>query len=766
MTGPEPSTAAPRSLSPRGRKLLTFVLGALFVACFVAFLLGVVVRKDLLDPELYVQALAENAVYERIYTEVLADPAMQDLFKQQLGIDLDLVVEELYAQVVAAGALVLPPSTLQEATEKTIRAVVGYVSGDLPELDASVRPGRALDRAVLSRRIVAALETAASARLAADGAVAPKDPAALDEAALGAYMRGLADGQVEAPPASVRTASVAGLSDARRQRLADVLLAPAAATVDRPARLQVEASLASDDLPSAVAAASLRVLQPRVEKAVDGLLGRLAASGAVDGLALAAANLRSTRAELVDGLNAVRGYAELLRWAVVLLALAMMLLMAAIVWLNGHELRAAMASAGWTLVAACSAALGLWLVAGWWLKSLVGARLAAVNGLPPGLEHVVDDVLGSLSRAVFGSIWGLTLFWLVVGLAALAFAYSSRLATWLRQLLAPVWPYRVWVLAGIFGLIVVVPLFGRVVTARQRAANPSCNGHPELCDRPVNEVVFASSHNAMSITEYGWLWPMHDGTVTDQLEAGVRALLVDTHYVDDEESEKAFLDQMTPAEREVAAKAIASFQPGGLTGALLCHESCGLGATDFGKMLDEVRGFLDEHPREVLALVIQDEITAEDTGAAVTAHRLEPYIYTHPEGQPWPTLREMIDSNKRLIIMAENEGPPPDWYTNAWGVTEETPYTFVFKESFSCEPNRGETGKPFFLLNHWIQRIAPNRADAAVVNDYDFLLARAQQCAAERGKTPNFVAVNFYGQGDLFRVVDTLNGVGQADIAP
>ena len=33
------------------------------------------------------------------------------------------------------------------------------------------------------------------------------------------------------------------------------------------------------------------------------------------------------------------------------------------------------------------------------------------------------------------------------------------------------------------------------------------------------------------------------------------------------------------------------------------------------------------------------------------------------------------------------------------------------------------------------------------------------QCAQERGKMPNFIAVNFYGQGDLMRVVDALNGV-------
>ncbi|MEZ4519379.1 MAG: hypothetical protein R3C44_21980 [Chloroflexota bacterium] len=59
-------------------------------------------------------------------------------------------------------------------------------------------------------------------------------------------------------------------------------------------------------------------------------------------------------------------------------------------------------------------------------------------------------------------------------------------------------------------------------------------------------------------------------------------------------------------------------------------------------------------------------------------------------------------SGQRLIVMAEESGPPPDWYDNVWTVTEETPYTFIFPEQFNCDPNRGDTGKPFFLLNHWI----------------------------------------------------------------
>jgi hypothetical protein len=46
------------------------------------------------------------------------------------------------------------------------------------------------------------------------------------------------------------------------------------------------------------------------------------------------------------------------------------------------------------------------------------------------------------------------------------------------------------------------------------------------------------------------------------------------------------------------------------------------------------------------------------------------------------------------------------------------------------------------------------------VNAYQPLLARARDCARIRHHLPNLLAVNFYERGDLFRVVDTLNGLG------
>ena len=63
------------------------------------------------------------------------------------------------------------------------------------------------------------------------------------------------------------------------------------------------------------------------------------------------------------------------------------------------------------------------------------------------------------------------------------------------------------------------------------------------------------------------------------------------------------------------------------------------------------------------------------------------------------------------------------------------------------------------MVNHWITVDPPSRAVAAEANARDVLLTRAEECASERGRLPNIVAVDFYADGDLFDVVDPLNGV-------
>jgi len=744
------------------KKIVTFILGALFVLLFVVFVLGLVVNRDLLSPELYSQAMTENNTYERLYTDVFADPAVQEAFKETTGVQIDLLTEEAYAQVVSALYLILPPQRMEAGMDAFFSNLTAYLKGDIPELQEDVNFGSAVTPEVLADRVVKASTAVALDLVDKTVPIVENKLEPLVEEELVAYLDNFNEGRlIPIPPKLVR-ASVSSFTSVANEQLTTVMLGPANETAGPETRLQMEAALAEDDLPTAISLAIGERLSLRVSERIAASEDKLAQSQALVGISGAAMAIGETRDSAVAGLNTARGYVGMLQAALLPLAIILLVLLLIIVWLNSDDLRSALRAAGWTLVIASGLVLLLWLIAGFVLRARVSAGLAMAALGPASLDALIDDVVGSLLGGIWGSVWSTALVWLIIGLVFLALSYSRALFSALEKALSGVWEYKWWVLGGLITVFVLLPLLLNIFRGDARAANQPCNGHVELCDRPINEVAYASSHNSMSIAEYGWVWPMHDGTLTEQLDAGVRALLIDTHYIEGPQELEEFNSSLSPKDQEIVRKAQEVIVEPAQEGEFLCHQLCRLGWTPLPDSLEEIRVWLAGNPREVLFLIIQDEITAQDTDKAIQAAGLIPYIYTHPEGDAWPTLRQLIDSGQRLLVMAENEGPPPDWYTNAWTVTEETPYTFIVPEQFSCEPNRGDTGKPFFLLNHWIQRGSPNRVDGAIVNDYDFLLARAQQCAEERGKMPNFVAVNWFSQGDLVDVVDTLNGVYNA----
>src|SRR5262249_34005922 len=191
---------------------------------------------------------------------------------------------------------------------------------------------------------------------------------------------------------------------------------------------------------------------------------------------------------------------------------------------------------------------------------------------------------------------------------------------------------------------------------------------------------------------------------------------------------------------------------------------CEGGATDPVKALGWFRSFLQTHPGAVIILDIEDYIAPGDTRAAFAESGLLPYVYWHPPGEGWPTLGELIGSGQRVIVMAEHHTGGIPWYLPAYyGYLEETPYRFTSTAAVdapdSCRENRGGNDRPFFLLNNWVESSVPSPDDPQKVNAFKPLLARAIHCERLRRHVPNLVAVDFYGKGDLFEVVNALNGL-------
>ena len=310
----------------------------------------------------------------------------------------------------------------------------------------------------------------------------------------------------------------------------------------------------------------------------------------------------------------------------------------------------------------------------------------------------------------------------------------------------------------------------------------ACNGHPELCGRRLNEVVFAASHNSMAAADVpGWMFPNQEWGIRRQLAEGVRGFLVDIHYgvpVGDRvktllENEAAAMQKYKAALGQEGIDAAMRIrdrmvgEPSGNRDVYLAHGFCELGCQRFVEVLEDITGFLVANPGEVLFIIIQDEgVAASDVAACFEQSALARFLYRGAVVPPWPTLREMIASNQRVVVFAENDPGDIPWYHRASEVFQETPYRFKDPSEFSNQPGRGGVSGSLLLMNHWIETApAPKPSNAQIVNAFDLLYGRARACQRERGMLPNLIAVDFYATGDLVRVVDELNGVGTAAAA-
>ena len=256
-----------------------------------------------------------------------------------------------------------------------------------------------------------------------------------------------------------------------------------------------------------------------------------------------------------------------------------------------------------------------------------------------------------------------------------------------------------------------------------------CNGAAHLCDRPLDRVIFPGTHNSYAATEAGFasIAANQYQTIATQLDDGIRLLLLDVT------------------------------EDGGETA--LCHQFCTLGKIPHLEVLADIRAFLEANPHEVLAIVYQDEVDGPTMEADMQTAGLVPYLYTHTLGDPWPTLRDLIEAGTRLVVFAEVGGPPPAWWHHAWDHIWDTPYSFGDVSEFSCDPNRGDPANPLFQINHWLSNALglPDESRAAEANAYDVLDARIQDCLDAHGRLPTFLAVDFYDVGDLFAVVADRN---------
>jgi len=258
-----------------------------------------------------------------------------------------------------------------------------------------------------------------------------------------------------------------------------------------------------------------------------------------------------------------------------------------------------------------------------------------------------------------------------------------------------------------------------------------CNGSTANCEKRYNEVAIAMTHNSYNCGKEFRL-PNQNLDVLEQLNGGVRGLMLDFHYHKDK--------------------------------VVVMHNYPILGFQEVAVPLEQIRAFLAAHPEEIVTIIIESHVSPKDIEEALRNAELLPYCHVQDQRKDWPILSEMIQTNKRLVVFSERNDAldHQGWNHYAWDYIVDTPYSFHNTNQFKTDVNRGDLSNKLFLLNHWITDRwfgAGRKNKADKTNAYEVLSNRLEEVLNEFGRKPTFLGIDFFEKGAIFQVLSDLNGV-------
>ncbi|XP_056176087.1 PI-PLC X domain-containing protein At5g67130-like [Syzygium oleosum] len=269
---------------------------------------------------------------------------------------------------------------------------------------------------------------------------------------------------------------------------------------------------------------------------------------------------------------------------------------------------------------------------------------------------------------------------------------------------------------------------------------------------PFNKYAFLTTHNAYAIEGEPRHTPVprvtftnQEDTVTQQLNNGVRGLMLDTYDFEGD--------------------------------VWLCHSFKGHchDYTAFEPAIDtlkEVEAFLSANPAEIVTLILEDYVQAPNgltkvfTDAGLMKYWF-PVSNMPKNGQDWPRVSDMVANNQRLLVFTSIQSKEQsEGIAYQWNYMVENQYGNGGLKAGSC-PNRAESpplndrSKSLILVNYF--RTVPIYLLSCENNSTD-LINMLQTCYGTAGnRWANFVAVDYYKEqrsegGGSFQAVDTLNG--------
>ncbi|WP_308186331.1 hypothetical protein [Streptomyces sp. MNU76] len=306
------------------------------------------------------------------------------------------------------------------------------------------------------------------------------------------------------------------LSPDQAERATSVLLGLVPKADRRALEPEVQSALASGDVASALAAVAPAAVSERTRAAAAAVLRN------ADGNTWIITTDLGMPEDALAPLDRIQLGTRLMQGVVVPLAAAVGLAALAIVWSSGPPGTARrLMPLGWAL-----ATTGLLTALAAPLAGvMMSGSLDTPSSWPPAAAHLVNAIQTTAFERLLGT--GASVATLLVAAGAVLVTVS-----WARQT-RPAFPSftapRRQALPAAVAAAVTVSVALAAQTIPQSAPR-ICQGSSHLCDMRYDEVAHLTSHNAMATMADHFIGPAQDPDIVGQLNAGVRALQIDSQY--------------------------------------------------------------------------------------------------------------------------------------------------------------------------------------------------------------------------------------------
>jgi hypothetical protein len=215
-------------------------------------------------------------------------------------------------------------------------------------------------------------------------------------------------------------------------------------------------------------------------------------------------------------------------------------------------------------------------------------------------------------------------------------------------------------------------------------------------------------------------------------------------------------------------------------GGMFSYPACLLdvSAMPLQQFLGIIKTFLDEHPHEVVTILLNDFVNNDDMIAQICEQSdILSYAYAHDRQEPWPTLRELIKANRRLLIFNDRGDAtyvsPYQWlnnrnfYTHPWPtrydiksvdpfINPTTPVTMFGDFSYR---DKEPYNKILYIHHTATPGLAGNKRDAAQINAFPVSFPVLSRISEAAQKIPTWISADYvqHPPGHLMKAVSAIN---------